>query len=105
MLPYRWTSIEPERHDKDTEGGAIRDTKDTRGASLHLEKEGAHKPIDPPTGTLHQEGHVSNADKWATSPETAQGGRSRRTSTSSTTMTTSQSAFRLFPCHETAWPR
>src|SRR5258708_37023778 len=105
MHPYRWTSIELEWRDKGTEEGATRPTKDTRDALLHSGNEEAHNPSDPPTETLQQEGHVSNVGRWATSPETAQGGRNRKKSTSSTTMTASRSISRLPPCHETTWPR
>src|SRR5713226_9281444 len=103
MPPYQWTSTEPERHDKDTKEGATRPIKATKDASPHLEKEEAHNPTDPPTETLHPEGHVSNVDRWAISPETAQGGRSRKRSTSSTTTTMNRSTSHLLPCHETMW--
>src|SRR5258707_1277283 len=103
MPPSQWTLIEPGRHDRDTEEGATRPTKDTRDVSLHLENEEVHKPIDPPTETLHREGHASNVDKWATSLETARGGRNRKESTLSTTMTKSRSISRLLLYHETMW--
>src|SRR5258708_5884694 len=105
MPPSQWTSIGPEQHNKDTGEGAIKPTKDTRDASLHLENEEAHNPIDPPTKTLHQEERASNVDKWVTSPGTAHGGRNRRRSTSSTTTIASQSTFRLLPYREIMWPR
>src|SRR5258707_7851455 len=105
MPPYQWISIEPERHDKGTEEGATKPTKDTRDASLHLGNEEAHNSIGPPTKTLHHEGHVSNVDKWAISPETAQGGRNRRKSTLSTTMIMSRLTSHLLPYHETMWLR
>src|SRR5258707_15196021 len=96
----QWTWIEPEQHDKGIEEEATKGTKD---ASLHSENEEAHKLIVLPTGTSHQEEHVSNVAKWATSLGTVQGGRSKKVSTSSTTTTTSQSTFRLPPSHETMW--
>src|SRR5258708_24955659 len=88
MPPCQWTSTEPERHDKDIEEGAIKPTRAIKDVSLHSEKEEGHSPTDPPTKIPHQGEHVSNADKWATLPETVQGRKRRRASTSSTTMTT-----------------
>src|SRR5713226_9087845 len=104
MPPYQWISIEPERPDKGIKEGATRPTRDTRDTSLHLGNEGAHNLIDPPSKILRQEGHVSNVDKWATSPETAQGGRNRRKSILSTTMTTSRLTSQPPPCCEIMWP-
>src|SRR5258708_38106251 len=105
MPPYQWTLIKPERHDKDTKEESTKDTKGTKDASLHSENEGAHKTIDLLTRTPHQEGHVSNVDRWATLPETAQGRKGRRASTSLTIMTRNRSISHLSPCHGTAWPQ
>src|SRR5216684_3070738 len=104
MPLYQWTLIGPEQRGKDTEEGATKAIKGTRDASLHLENEEAHNPTDPPTETLHHEGHASNVDRWATSQETALGRRNRRESTLSTTTTTSQSTSRPPPYPETMWP-
>src|SRR5258707_11573921 len=101
MPLYQWILIGPGRRDKGTKEEAIRPTKDTRDTSLHLGSEEAHNPIDPRTETSHHEGRVSNVDRWATSPETAQEGTSRRRSTLSTMMTVSRSTSHLLPYHET----
>src|SRR5258708_37890089 len=100
----QWTSIGPEQHSKDTEEGATKAIKDTRDALLRSENEEARNPIDPLTETLHHEGHASNVDRWATSPETALGRRSKRESTLSTMTTMSRSISRLPPYPETMWP-
>src|SRR5229473_5931034 len=105
MPQCQWTSIGPEQHGKDTEEGATKAIKDTRDASLRSENEEARNPIGPPTETLHHEGRASNVGRWATSPETALGRRSKRESTLSTTTTTSQSTSRPPPYPETMWPQ
>src|SRR5258708_38405152 len=94
MPLYQWTSIELEQHDKGTGEEAIKATKGTRDALLHLENEEVHSPTDPPTEALHHEEHASNVDKWATSHEIARRERNKKGSTSSTTMTTSRLASR-----------
>src|SRR5216684_5741122 len=99
----QWTWIEPEQHNKGTEEEATRGAKGIKDVSLHLENEEARNLIVLPTRTSHQEEHVLNVAKWATLLGTVQGGRSKKVSTSSTTMTTSQSTFRLLPSHETMW--
>src|SRR5258708_37422972 len=103
MPPSQWTLIEPGRHDRDTEEGATRPTKDTRAGLPHLENEEAHNPIDPPTETLHQEGHASNVDKWATSLETARGGRNRKESPLSPTLMKSRQISNPLLYHEPMW--
>src|SRR5258708_26232441 len=105
MAPYQWTSIETGCRDKGIEEEAIKPTKDNRDASLHLENQEVHNPIDLPTEIPHQEGHASNVDKWATMPEIAQERRSKRGSTSSTTMITSRFQSSLLLCHEILWPQ
>src|SRR5216684_2821098 len=105
MPPYQWTSIETGCHDKGIKGGAIKPTKDTRDVSPHLENQEARNPIDLLTEISHQEGHASNVDKWATTPETAQERRSKKRSTSSTTMITSRFKSNPLLCHETVWPQ
>src|SRR5258708_10320935 len=105
MPPYQWTSIETGCHDKGIEEGAIKPTKDTRDASPHLENQEVHNPIDLPTEIPHQEGHASNVDKWATTPEIAQETRSKRGSNSSTMTMTRQFKSRLLLCHEITWPQ
>src|SRR5258707_14884159 len=105
MHPYQWILIEPERQDKDIEEGVIKPIKGTKDASLHSENEEVRNHIVLLTGALRQEEHASNADKWVTSPETAQGGRSRKKSTLSTMTTTSRSTSQPPPYHETMWPR
>src|SRR5258708_39579681 len=102
MPPCQWTSTGPGRHDKDIEEGAIKPTKAIKDVSLHSEKEEDHSLTDPPTEIPRQEEHVSNADKWVTLPETVQGRKRRKASTSSTTMITmSRSTFHQPLCHET----
>src|SRR5258707_7378656 len=105
MPPYRWTSTEPKRHDQGTKEGATKDTKGTKDASLRSKNEGAHRAINLPTGTLRQEGHVLNADRWVTLPETVRGRRSRKTLTSLIITMKNQSIFHQSPCHEIAWPQ
>src|SRR5713226_5018233 len=102
---YQWILIETGCRDRGIEGEAIKPTKDTRDASPHLGNQEVHNPIDLPTEIPHQEEHASNVDKWATTPEIAQGRRSKKGSTLSTTMITSR--FRSSPllCHEIMWPR
>src|SRR5258707_2431719 len=87
MPLYRWTLIEPERHDKDTEGEAIKPTRGIKDASPHLEKEEDRNHTDLLTETPHQEEHASSVGRWGTMPEIAQGSRRRRALTSSTMMT------------------
>src|SRR5258708_3172965 len=105
MPLYLWTSIEPEQHDKDIEGGATKatkDTKDTKDALPRLESEKGHNPIDPPTETLHHEERASNVDRWATSPGIVQRRERRKALTSSITMNmTSRSIFHPLPSRET----
>src|SRR5229473_4833956 len=100
----QWTSTGPEQHGKGTKEGATKAIKGTRDASLCSETEEARNPIDPPTETLHHEERASNVDRWATSPETAPGRRSKRESTLSTMMTTSRSTSRPPPYPKTMWP-
>src|SRR5258708_594120 len=105
MPLYLWTSIEPEQHDKDIEGGATKATKatkDTKDVSPRLESEEGHNPIDPPTETPHHEEHASNVDRWATLPGIVQRRERRKALTSLITMnTTSRSTFRPLPSRET----
>src|SRR5258708_35785081 len=101
----QWTSTGPEQRDKDTKEGATKVIKDTRDASLHSENEEARNPTDPPTETRHHEGCALNVDRWATSPETALGRRSKKESILLTTMTTSRSTFQPPPHPETMWPQ
>src|SRR5260370_22019563 len=105
MPPYQWTLIEPERHEKGNKEGATRPIKDTKDVSLHSGNKEVHNYINLPIGTLRQEGHASNADKWVTLPETAQGRKSRRRLTLSTTIMASQSTSHLPPYRETVWPQ
>src|SRR5258708_8737675 len=102
MPPGQWTSTGPGQHDKDIEEGAIKPTKAIKDVSLHSEKEGGHNLIGPPTEIPHQEEHVLNADKWVTLPETVQGRKRKKASTSLTTVITiSRSTFHRPLCHET----
>src|SRR5258707_9010478 len=106
MPPYPWTLTEPGRHDQDTEEEAIKPTRGIRDVSPHLEKEEGHSPTDPPIEVLHQEGHASSVDKWATLPETVQGRRRRKASILSIiTTTTSRSIFHPPLYQETTWPQ
>src|SRR5216684_8798257 len=103
MLPYRWTSIKPERRDKDTKEKGIRVIKAIKDVSLHLEKEEDHKSTNPPTDAPDQEEHASNVGKWATSLETAQRRGNKRALTSSTITTRNRSASHLPLCQGTTW--
>src|SRR5229473_6071051 len=85
MPLYQWTSTEPGPHDKGIEEEATKPTKGIRDALPHLGKEEDRNLTDLLTETLHQEEHVSNADRWDISPEIALGGRRRKASISSTT--------------------
>src|SRR5260370_34577991 len=104
MPQYPWISIEIGCRDKGTEEEATRPTKNTKDTSLHSENQEVHNPIGP-TEIPHQEGHASNVDKWVTTPEIAQRRRSRKGSTSLTTMMTNRSPSSLLPYHETMWPQ
>src|SRR5229473_912298 len=84
MPPYQWISTGPEPHDKGIEEEVTKPTKGTKDESPHSGKEEDRNLIDPLTEIPHQEGHVSNADKWDTLPETALGGKRKRALTSST---------------------
>src|SRR5229473_1017054 len=104
MPPYPWILTEPGRHDPDTEEEAIKPIRGIRDVSPRLEKEEGHSPTDPPIELPHQEGHASNVDKWATSPETVQGRRRRKASTLLIIMTTtSRSIFHPPPYQEITW--
>src|SRR5713226_1541540 len=103
MPLYQWTSIGPERRDRDIGEEAIKPTKDIKDESPHSE---SRDNTDPPTVTLHRREHVSSADKWDTLPETAREERRRRASTSSTTTTTtSQLTFHQPLYRGITWPR
>src|SRR5258708_2430496 len=101
MPPSQWTSTELGRHDKGTEEGVIRATKGTKDVSLRSGKREVHSPTDPPTETPHHEEHASNAGRWGTSREIAQGERNKKGSTLSTMMITSRLASRPPPYLET----
>src|SRR5258708_38353676 len=105
MPQHQWTSIETGRRDKEIEEGAIKPTKDTKDTPPHLGNQEVHNPINPPTEIPHHEGHASNVDKWATTPEIAQERRSKRGLTSLTTTMTSKFKSRLLLCHEIMWPQ
>src|SRR5713226_6952920 len=106
MPLYQWTSIEPGRHDKDTEEEAIKPTKGIKDAWPRLEREGDRNLTNLPTEAMRREERVSSVDKWGTSPGTVQGGRRKKVSISSTTTTmTSRSTSHRPLSRETTWPR
>ncbi len=72
MPLYLRISTEPRQHARDTEGEDTKGIRDIEDMSLHWRSEEAHKFTNPLTDPLLQEEHVSNADKWVTSLETAQ---------------------------------
>ena|SRR5216684_930960 len=106
ILPYPWISIEPEQHAKDIEEGDIKGIESTEGALLCWKNQVAHETTDLLTKPPRQEEHASNVDKWATSPETAQGKRSQQILISSIMKKTIILLPNLFSRNqETRWPR